>query len=183
MDRRQRKSREAIFGAFTELLSEKNYSRITVGQIIARADVGRATFYSHFETKDDLLRALCEDLFCHIFDDLSEPRPAHRHLFACESTGSVFVHLLQHLQQNDHNLLQLLSGENNEVFLRCFRQGLQQLVESQLALFAHRKSELLPDSFWIDHISSTFVDTVRWWLHNGRKESAETIAEYFLLAV
>ena len=34
MDRRQRKTREAIFNAFTELLSKKDFNQITVGEII-----------------------------------------------------------------------------------------------------------------------------------------------------
>ena len=72
MDRRQRKTREAIFSAFTQLLSEKDLTQITVGDIIRQADVGRATFYAHFETKDYLLKALCEELFCHIFDAAQE---------------------------------------------------------------------------------------------------------------
>ena len=58
MDRRQRKTREAIFRAFTELLTRESYARITIAEIIEAADVGRTTFYAHFETKDDLLRAL-----------------------------------------------------------------------------------------------------------------------------
>jgi AcrR family transcriptional regulator len=68
MDRRQKKTREAIFNAFSELLSKKHYNQITVGEIIELADVGRATFYAHFETKDFLLRELCAELFCHVFD-------------------------------------------------------------------------------------------------------------------
>ena len=65
MDRRQRKTREAIFKAFTELLSAKDFDQITVGEIIKLSDVGRSTFYSHFETKDFLLKELCEELgFC-----------------------------------------------------------------------------------------------------------------------
>ena len=154
MDRRQRKTREAIFAALTDLLSRKDFSRITVGEIIEKADVGRATFYAHFETRDDLLRELCADLFCHIFDAAQGDETGHRHLFSCEAPDSVFLHLLQHLQKNDHHILDLLSGRNNELFLGYFKTNLRQLAASQLPLFAARKDERLPESFWVDHIAS-----------------------------
>ncbi len=183
MDRRQRKTREAIFNAFIQLLSQKSFAQITVGEIINKADVGRATFYSHFETKDFLLKELCEELFCHIFDSISKEETDHKHIFDCEAPDSVFLHLFMHLQKNDNNILQLLSCENNELFLRYFKSNLQALVESQQLLFKARKSEKLPDSFWINHITSSFVETVRWWVDNGMKESAEAITEYFYLSV
>lgn len=183
MDRRQKKTREAIFNAFTELLSQKDFGQITVGEIIGRADVGRATFYSHFETKDYLLKELCEELFCHIFDSANDEKSNHKHIFECDAPNSVFLHLFQHLQKNDNNILELLSCQNNELFLSYFRSNLQRLVENQLPLFKSEKSGKLPESFWINHISSVFVETVRWWVDNGMKESPETITDYFFTAV
>ena len=183
MDRRQRKTREAIFRAFIELLSKKSFDRITVGEIIEGADVGRATFYAHFETKDFLLKELCEELFCHIFDAVGEQPVEHKHIFECDAHGSAFLHLFKHLQKNDNNILQLLSGQNNTLFLRYFKIELMRLVESQLPSFEMRKNEKLPESFWVDHIAATFIETVRWWIENGMKESPEEITEYFYLAV
>lgn len=183
MDRRQRKTREAIFAAFITLLSEKDFGQITVGEIINQADIGRATFYSHFETKDYLLKELCEELFCHILDAANNQQSKHKHIFDCDAPSSVFLHLFQHLQKNDNNILVLLSCQNNALFLHYFKNNLRRLVVSQLPAFEARKHEKLPDSFWINHIASTFVETVRWWIENGMKESPETITEYFYLAV
>ena len=65
MDARKAKSRAAIVAAFSELLREEDYSKITVGDIIARAHVGRATFYGLFKSKDDLLAELVCDICTH----------------------------------------------------------------------------------------------------------------------
>ncbi len=182
MDRRQRKTREAIFKAFTELLSKKDFNQITVGEIIDAADIGRATFYSHFETKEYLLREFCEELFCHIFDTENEEHN-HTHIFKCDGSNSVFLHLIQHLQKNDNNILTLLSSQNNELFLRYFRASLENLVESHLDLFESQKSKNLPESFWKNHVTSSFVETIRWWINNGMKESPEIITEYFFAVI
>ncbi len=183
MDRRQKKSREAIFKAFSELLSKKHYNQITVGEIIERADVGRATFYAHFETKDFLLKELCEELFCHIFDSASEGGEKHRHIFACDTPSSVIEHLIEHLQRNDNNILDLLSCENNELFLRYFKDNLKKLIQKQPQIFTDKKPEDIPLDFWINHVSATFVETVKWWIENGMKESTHTLSHYFLLLI
>ena len=144
MDRRQKKTRESIFNAFIELLSKKHYNQITVGEIIERADVGRATFYAHFETKDFLLKEFCEELFCHIFDTTQENRDAHKHIFECEAPPSVVLHLLEHLRRNDNNILTLLSCESNELFLRYFEENLKELIRKNPNLFGSKKSDNIP---------------------------------------
>jgi AcrR family transcriptional regulator len=67
MDRRQKRTRDSLYSAFGKLLSQEPYSAITVKEIIDLANVGRSTFYAHFETKDDLLASLSNDLFEHVF--------------------------------------------------------------------------------------------------------------------
>ena len=183
MDRRQRKTREAIFLAFTELLSEKNFNQITVSDIIQRADIGRATFYAHFETKDFLLKELCEELFCHIFDSINEEDHQHKHIFQCDDQDSVFEHLFLHFQKNDNQILELLSCQNNELFLSYFKTNLLRLVESQIDTFSSQKASKLPHSFYVNHIASTFVETVRWWIQNKMVETPEEITEYFLTVI
>lgn len=182
MDRRQKKTREAIFAAFTDLLSSKDFNQITVGEIIDRADVGRATFYSHFETKDFLLKAFCEELFCHIFDT-ERKETEHKHIFRCDGADSVFLHLFQHLQRNDNNILSLLSSQNNELFLKYFKSNLEILVSDHISLFDAYKTKAVPDSFWKNHIVSSFVETIKWWIANGMKESPETLTQYFFAVI
>ena len=44
-------------------MAEQHYSEVTVAQVIKRADIGRSTFYAHFETKDELLNQMCVEMF------------------------------------------------------------------------------------------------------------------------
>ncbi len=183
MDRRQKKTRDAIFKAFISLLSKKHFTRITVSDIIDCANIGRATFYAHFETKDFLLKELLKELFDHIFESDSGTENAHNHIFDCDAPDSVFLHLFLHLKKNDNNILDLLSCPNNDLFLSYFKENLKELVRNQLTVFKIDKPENLPEDFWINHISATFVETANWWAHNKMKESPEVINEYFLKSI
>lgn len=183
MDRRQKKTREAIFSAFTALLSKKPYDRISVQDIIDAADIGRTTFYAHFETKEYLLKDLCGELFGHIIDTAMGLPHTQYHYFCCQATDSVFLHLLRHLQENDRNILELLSSPNNEMFLRYFKSDLKMLIVTQYADKGLLKSDTLPQDFLVNHISTSFVETVEWWLSQGRRQSPEEIAAYFLAVI
>ncbi|KQV48501.1 hypothetical protein ASC95_21480 [Pelomonas sp. Root1217] len=56
-DRRAQRSRELILEALFALMLERGYERLTIQNLIDRAGVGRATFYAHFQSKDELLAA------------------------------------------------------------------------------------------------------------------------------
>lgn len=179
MDRRQQKTRKAVFQAFITLLGEKSYNNITVQEIIDRADIGRSTFYAHFETKDDLLKELCEELFGHIIDSAMDCTHTHGLYSDGNAPESVFCHLLQHLQENDSNILGLLSCESSEIFLRYFKDSLNELIRVQLLSREGRSNPALPDDFLINHISGSFVEMVQWWLKGKRKQPPEELDRYF----
>jgi AcrR family transcriptional regulator len=61
-DRRVRRTRRILIEALIQLILEKGYSRITVQDILDRADVGRSTFYSHFRDQEALLVACFDSL-------------------------------------------------------------------------------------------------------------------------
>ena len=92
----------------------------------------------------------------------------------------MILHLLQHLQKNDNNILKLLACENNELFLRYFKETLKELIKKQPKSFGDKKDDRIPDGYWTNHIATTFVETIKWWLENGMKEDAETLSEYFM---
>jgi AcrR family transcriptional regulator len=62
-DPRVKRTRQLIFQAFHELAREKDFLSISVQDIAERATLNRATFYSHFEDKFDLLDNIIREKF------------------------------------------------------------------------------------------------------------------------
>ena len=56
-DPRVKRSRDAIVAALIELAFRQRYDTIRTADLIARAGVGRSTFYEHFRSKDEVLVA------------------------------------------------------------------------------------------------------------------------------
>ncbi len=179
MDRRQQKTRAAVFNAFTSLLAEKSYNNITVQNIIEAANVGRTTFYAHFETKDDLLKSLCQELFGHIIGSTMDSANTQGLYSHASAPKSVFCHLLHHLQKNDNNILGLLSCQSSEIFMRYFRDSLTELVQNQLAVHEYKLNTDIPRDFLINHITSSFVEMVLWWIKGHMQQSPEELDRYF----
>ena len=113
MDARKEKSRAAIVAAFSELLREEDYGKITVGDIIARAHVGRATFYGLFKSKDDLLSELVSDICTHALDD--DGTPLDDPLVQVE-------HILNNLWERRQGVRALVAGAGSRVFADCLRK-------------------------------------------------------------
>lgn len=183
MDRRQQKTREAIFEAFSTLLSTKSYTRITIQDIIDKANIGRSTFYSHFETKDDLLKEMCTELFSHVFSEHLNTENTHDFSLTHGDPGSIITHILYHLQDNKKNIVGILTCESGELFLRFFKQYLNELVTQHILARIERKNKNIPDDFLVNHMAGSFVEMVQWWLKNSMRQSPEELTEYYLSVI
>ena len=172
MDRRQRKTREAIYGAFTALLREESYAKVTVQQIIDRADIGRTTFYTHFDTKDALLRSFCSDIFDHVFSE--DPGKERTHDFShAHDTKAKATHILYHLREHIGDLSGILSGESDAVFMGFFKEKLAELFSAYVP-----KDAAVPYDYRLNSIVCAFCETVRWWTkHSGY--TPEEISDFF----
>ena len=175
MDRRQQKTRDAVFDALTALLGKKRYEEITVQEIIEEAGIGRSTFYAHFETKDEMLRAMCTDLFNHVF---TESRPEafrqDRDRLQQKLTG-----ILHHLKEDSHQLKGILKSDSGEVFMRFFREYLNVLFRKHLCEFRRD----VPADYLLHHLTGSFAETVKWWMEEDTRHTPEEVAGYFMAVI
>ena len=174
MDRRQKKTREAIFAAFSELIRARRYESITVQDIIDKADIGRSTFYSHFETKDTLLKAMCSDIFEHIIEGNICDYPD-----SSVTLQAKLTHILWHFEKEKSDIRAILSSQSHDVFLGYLRDYLGTLFEMHLADF----NTEVPDSFLLHHLIGTFCEAVGWWIRESPDLSPDKVASYYMSVV
>jgi AcrR family transcriptional regulator len=62
LDRRVQKTRKLLQDALIELVAEQGYESVTVREILDKANVGRSTFYMHFQDKEQLLHSILDRL-------------------------------------------------------------------------------------------------------------------------
>ena len=167
-DRRITKTRKAIYAAFLQLLNQKDYESITVQEIIDLADVGRSTFYSHYESKELLLDELCRYLFHHLFE-------REEHL----TIEEYLTHIFLHFKKNQDHVTSLLFSKN-DYFLRQLQKELEHhvypIVENDLQLSYPK----IPASYLKHFVVTNFIETLTWWLKKGKKYTEKEVMGFYL---
>ena len=136
-DRRVERTRQLLRDALVSLILEKGYQKITVQDIIDKANVGRSTFYSHYQDKEDLLFSG--------FDELAYDLDRHRR--PPDETGEDQEHLLHSLEffihANDNRELYMAMSESGggEQLLEIGRQHMQNHIEAHLVQFPSIRQE------------------------------------------
>lgn len=154
----------------------EHYDSVTVSQIIERADVGRSTFYAHFETKDELLDQMCGEMFDHVFEGVNAQCETHSDLNGQGLEGRL-AHLLYHLRDTHSGVCGKLLMEGEPHFTRDFRHRLRALLRDSAPGLARGE---VPTDLAYDVLVSAYCQVVTWWFSNGCEADPRQVAAWYL---
>lgn len=172
LDKRVRQTRAALLDALLELMRERGYERLTVQNLLDRANVGRATFYAHFDSKDELLAssvARLRDWLAGQWRTVPGQRlgftlPLFRHLSAHKSIYRKTIAREGELSVERHIRLMLHELVREELRARPLRPGQGGGAPVDLA------SRYLVGALW---------STIDWWMENGAVLPPEEVNTLF----
>jgi AcrR family transcriptional regulator len=119
------RTRRRIIEAARQLMAVRGPESLTVSAVAHTAGIHRTTAYQHFRTRDELVRAVTEELIAEVAERLAEPRPI------AERIDSLAGYFLEHPELARLTLHWLLTESPfpHEGW-QLFRQETRNLAES-----------------------------------------------------
>ena len=172
-DRRSERTQEALIDALISLLTVKRYDAISIKEIVDEADVGRSTFYAHYQTKDDLLLAglgrVLDALVEHV--EINVPDRSVRW-----DTTWFFSHAKQH-----YELYRTLTwGSGFKLLIQDGHAALSARLSKRLAPLASDSQESsVPLPILSYAMAGTLLLLLKWWLDNKMPYTPKRMDEIF----
>ena len=101
VDRRYSYTHNVLKDAMLELLHTMDFNQVTVASLCRQADVGRATFYTHFDNLTDVLEELVEDAI------KATQRSTSKNVVDSVRKASRYLKTEEGMQELEKNLLSL----------------------------------------------------------------------------
>ena len=164
---RVRRTRALLREALVDLIEDRGFDRVTIGDLTSRAMISRAAFYRNYRDKYELVEQVFDEAMAEMTaHDQSDTRPPGRRL------ADFFEHINTY-----HRLYGALLG----------RKGSPWFADRIRAAFAAMSSGHLPggnaDALVPSVVSAMFVQSILWWLENGRPCPPNEIAEQSALLI
>ncbi len=169
-DRRFNKTENAINSAFIELIRTKRYDKITVQNILDKADIGRTTFYSHYQTKDELLSAVISN----IMESLTA-------VSIDEEPIIPVAQVLEHIKENQSAIKSLLTSDNADLISNHIKGYWSEKLAGKF--YSEAEKRKIPINLYVNHIITSFIGLTRWWLNNDMPETPRQMEEYWIRLV
>ena len=152
---------------------EKRYHRITVQEILDRADVGRSTFYAQFRSKEDVLMSEVERVLGLLHEQhvASAGAPTDRLL---PSAG-----FFRHVQETQSLYPALARGLASDPHYQAVHRYLRDHAARQLAFLPGSRDLAVPPDIVADYLAGALLTLVHWWLDHGLPHSPEQMETFF----
>ena len=171
LDRRAARSRDLLLDALPGLMAERGFERLTTQNIIDRAGVGRATFYAHFDNKEELLAASVDRLRAWL-QAMRRPGPGQPLAF--------MPPFFDHLDSHRAIYRTTFERESEVTVERLIRAMLCELVRAELVAQRGGRREDAAVELATQFIVSTFWSVTVWWLGGGQPRTPGEINAIFL---
>jgi AcrR family transcriptional regulator len=184
-DRRVRRTRRALQGALRALMLEKAYDRITVQDLLDRADVGRATFYAHFRDKDALLVREFEVMRRSLRQHLDTVLHARDHGFDDGRHGEYGLGVaraaFEHAAGRRGEYRALVRSRSGGAILKLAHQELTSLIREHLdeAAARGRLEPVVPADVTAQYVAGALLALLTWWLYHDVPYGAEEMGRMF----
>src|SRR5579859_1979679 len=173
MDRRIRKTRQAIFEAFVGLMAEKKFEQITMNEIADRADVNRGTVYLHFVDKFDLLDQCIEAHVVQLVESCCGLETADA------PSKTVLLRAFEHLEQHAFLYGTLLANKGVPAFRNRLMAVMLQILDEHIetsGLNQHMNREIL-----VQFLASAIIGVLEWWITQKMPYPATDMVEQLWL--
>lgn len=177
-DRRVQRTHQLLRESLFALIQEKGFERLSVQDIIDRANIGRATFYAHFDNKEDLLFSG--------FDTLRTAlRTRQRVALAKKDAGDsrLFAYsydLLAHVYEHRH-LFQAMVGESSGTATQkaLHRLAINLVRDDLYAVRDRMDGQTNANEAAVEFIAGGLFGLVMWWLNSKRMLSIDEVDSLF----
>jgi AcrR family transcriptional regulator len=174
-DKRVLRTHEALRSALMELMIEHGYERISVQDVLDRANVGRATFYLHYRSKEDLLKRALDvlrDLLVREWDLSRREKTEAPSLGFCLA---FFRHI------DSHRLLYraVVGRESGMIVDRQMRRLLADLMRVEVLSIQHRDKPNNQTEIATQYFVGALMSLVTWWLDHNIRIDADALANSF----
>lgn len=174
VDRRIRKTREALRAALQKLLLDKAFDQITIRDIADEADIAYTTFFRHHADKDSLLSDLADAEISALLD-LTLP------LFAPDDSLRSTLAMCKHVQTKGKLWTALLTGGAAGTIR-------MQFIDQTAARFDQwpAVSHWMPPELSVAVLCGVTLDVLTWWMGKAPQTPVEDVADildkFFVLA-
>jgi AcrR family transcriptional regulator len=176
VDRRIQRTRQLLHGSLMALIQEKGFEALSVQDIIDRANVGRATFYAHFDSKEDLLASGIENLRESLRQRQRQPlaaRGSDEGLFAF--SRELFTHANEH-----RPVFQAMVGKRSgAVVQQMLQKMLVDLVREEVRATWAERAHDTPVEAVSQFIGGGLFGLLIWWGNGKMRMAVEEVDAMF----